>query len=221
MARLISLSELKRQHDANERGGMTTQTILLNVIPDEVKPIIHVSQYDKGQTWIFKLMLGDSYYQIPAGASVTIQGTKSDNTGFQYPCTYSGYEVTATEEQQMTVLAGDVPAEIRITKDGDILGTLNFIIRVEQAALSDETQVSETELPVIEQIIEFIEDVPELIEQIEGLQEDAEAWAVGTRGGEAIPSTDPAYENNAKYYAEHFLGYVTDSQYSDIQTLLA
>jgi hypothetical protein len=32
--------------------------------------------------------------------------------------------------------------------------------------------------------------------------EDAEAWAKGTRNGTDIPSTDPAYHNNAKYWAE-------------------
>lgn len=31
---------------------------------------------------------------------------------------------------------------------------------------------------------------------------DAEAWAKGTRNGEAVPSTDPAYHNNSKYYAD-------------------
>lgn len=31
---------------------------------------------------------------------------------------------------------------------------------------------------------------------------DAEAWAVGERDGEPVPETDPAYHNNAKYYAE-------------------
>lgn len=32
--------------------------------------------------------------------------------------------------------------------------------------------------------------------------EDSEAWAVGTRNGQAVPSTDPAYNNNAKHWAE-------------------
>ena len=32
--------------------------------------------------------------------------------------------------------------------------------------------------------------------------DDSEAWAVGTRDGEAIPETDPAYQNYAKYGAE-------------------
>lgn len=32
--------------------------------------------------------------------------------------------------------------------------------------------------------------------------EDSEAWAVGKRDGQDVPSTDPAYHNNAKYWAE-------------------
>ena len=31
---------------------------------------------------------------------------------------------------------------------------------------------------------------------------DSEAYAQGTRDGTEVPSTDPAYHNNAKYYAE-------------------
>lgn len=31
---------------------------------------------------------------------------------------------------------------------------------------------------------------------------NSEAWAVGQRGGEDVPTTDVAYHNNAKYYAE-------------------
>lgn len=32
--------------------------------------------------------------------------------------------------------------------------------------------------------------------------EDAEAWAVGQRNGSDVPSTDPTYHNNAKYYSQ-------------------
>lgn len=181
---------------------MTTQNILLNVIPEDVQPIIHVSQYDKGQTWIFKLLLGDSYYQIPSGSSVTIQGTKKDGTGFQYACSYSGHEVTAIEQQQMTVLAGDVPAELRIVNGNELIGTLNFIIRVEEAALSDNTVISETDLPELEEVIEFVNQVPEIVAEIEANKEDSEAWAKGTKNGTPVPSTDDQYHNNSKWYAE-------------------
>lgn len=33
-------------------------------------------------------------------------------------------------------------------------------------------------------------------------KEDAEAWADGTRNGSPVPSSDPAYNNNAKYYKD-------------------
>ena len=36
--------------------------------------------------------------------------------------------------------------------------------------------------------------------------EDAEAWSVGTRNNVPVPSTDPAYNNNAKYWAEAAAG---------------
>lgn len=39
------------------------------------------------------------------------------------------------------------------------------------------------------------------VAQADTSAEDAEAWSVGKRNGADVPSTDPAYHNNAKYYA--------------------
>lgn len=200
---------------------MTTQTFDLDMIPNGVAPIIHASQYDKGQTWIFSIFADSTPFSIPAGAAVTIQGTKPDHTGFQYACSFSGNQVTATEMQQMTVLPGDIPTEIRITKDDDIIGSINFKIRVEPAALADDTEISETDLALIEEAEEIIARVPQIIGQMDELKEESEAWAIGERGGVPVSSTDPTFENNARYYAEHFAGYIPDSMYNDIQTLLS
>ena len=54
-----------------------------------------------------------------------------------------------------------------------------------------------------------------------GSSQDSEAWAVGTRNGTPVPSTDPAYENNSKYWAEHgqsnsFAG-LTDTSFTNLQ----
>ena len=184
------------------------------MIPQGVAPIIHVSQYDKGQTWLFNLFVGDSTFSVPAGSTVTIQGTKPDKTGFQYTCTYSGNVVTATEQAQMTVIAGKVPCELAITKNSDLIASLNFYIEVERAALSDDTQISETDLPLIEQALQ---DLP-LVEQY---KEDAEAWANGTRNGTPITSGDVAYNKNAKYWADNCVGMVTDAQYATLQTIFS
>lgn len=196
---------------------MTTQEFNLDLIPNGISPIVHVSQYDEGQTWAFNIVKENQLFEIPAGSSITVQGTKKDDTGFQYACTYSGSKVYVTETQQMTIYAGDIQAELVIVNGDDRIATLNFIIRIERAPLNETTKISETDLPLIEEAAELAQHVGE----VKGYMEMAEAYAAGTIGGEPVPPTNPAYENNAKYYTENFLGYVTDSQYTAISNILS
>lgn len=42
--------------------------------------------------------------------------------------------------------------------------------------------------------------------------EDSEAWAVGTRNGTAVGSTDETYHNNAKYYSDYAVSYSETSE---------
>lgn len=180
---------------------MTSQTINLDLIPNGVNPVINVSQYDKGQTWLFNILVNGSAFNIPTGSSVTIRGTKRDSTGFVYACSFSGSTVTAIVQDQMTVCSGDQKGELRIEKNGDIIATMNFTIRVKPSALSDTTQISETDLPLIEQAVELMNEAPQIIAQMEGLEQDAEAWAKGTKNGAAVPSSAEQYHNNSYWYA--------------------
>ena len=70
-----------------------------------------------------------------------------------------------------------------------------------------------TELSVVDQVIDGVRDMVELADDVRAIMDgaentateaagNAEAWAVGQRGGEDVESTDAAYENNSKYYAE-------------------
>ena len=116
----------------------------------------------------------------------------------------------------MTVYYGDVKAEIVIVNGDDLIGTLNFIIRIEPAPLNEDTIISETMLPLIEQAAEVAERIPEMV----GYMETSEAYAVGTRDGVPVTSGDPAFQNNSKYFAENFVGYITDAQWAAIQAIL-
>jgi len=170
---------------------MITQTINLNLIPGSPQPRINVSQYDNGsRTLQFNLYNGVSPYEIPSGASVYIVGTKADNTGFEYACTFDGSLVSVDITDQMTVFAGEVQSELRIVQSDEILGTANFIINVESAALSDDTQFSETDIPIIQRI-------PEILGEAEGYADTAHKWA--TFGAD---TETPSSTNNAKYWAE-------------------
>lgn len=132
---------------------MKTQMIKLNLIPGAMpgglRPAINVSQYDVGRPLKFQLYDGKTKAEIEDDTVITVQGTKPDKTGFAYACTWSGNEVTVETQKQMTVCAGKVDCELHLVKDTQEIGTANFILEVEPAALSDDTVISDSEMPAI------------------------------------------------------------------------
>lgn len=50
-------------------------------------------------------------------------------------------------------------------------------------------------------IPDYIDEMREIAADALQSEQNSEAWAVGQRNGADVPSTDPTYENNAKYYA--------------------
>ena len=178
---------------------MIVQPIDLNMIPDSPPVILHCDQYDEGTGRISAhLYDGDQSY-APTNATVMIQGTKPDGKGFQYAATISGNVVTADLTKQMTAVAGNVRTQIVVTESSGRTGTFVFTLAVQRSALPDDTDMSESEYQLVEQMIEDVEDA---VVDSQGFAETAEAWAQGTRDGQAIPSTDPAYNKHSKYNSE-------------------
>lgn len=58
-----------------------------------------------------------------------------------------------------------------------------------------------------------LEAIQEVLAQAEEFKEDSEAYAVGKRDGADVPSTDPTYQNNSKYYAQLAQGYMQSATY--------
>ncbi len=128
---------------------MITQSTKLNLIPGGIPEVIKVSQYDAGSRTIsFQLYNGTTPF-TSAGLSAQIRGTKPDKHGFAYDATYSAGVVSFAVRDQMTAVAGPVDCEIVLISGQEVLGTANFTLEVERAALSDDTDISETELPAI------------------------------------------------------------------------
>lgn len=129
---------------------MITQNFDLNMIPDSEPVIVRVNQYDTGTgRLIAHLYNGDVAYSPASGATAVIQGTKPDLHGFQYSATLSGSTVTADLKQQMTACHGDVRTQIIVTESNGNTGTFVFILKVQESALQDDTDISDTELPLI------------------------------------------------------------------------
>lgn len=129
---------------------MITQTYNLNLIPDKVPVSVDCSQYDSlSRTIVFNIYDGTVLKDV-TGATATVRGTKSDNTGFEYPCTIDGSTVSFDIQDQMTIFSGKVPCEIRLVNNG-ILGSCNFVLNVEPTPLDPNVTISETDLPLLEE----------------------------------------------------------------------
>ena len=206
---------------------MITQRTKLNLIPGQVNPRINVTQYDYGsRTLEFEIWNGNQRFLLDSSISAAIQGTKPDNLGYAYTATVDTTNniVVADLTQQMTPVKGNVVSELVLTKSGERIGTLNFILDVQQAALNDETVISDSELPAI---------ITEATAQMEAAQAaareasqsaldasgsatsasgsansastnalKAEGFAVGQQNGTDVGSDSPYYHNNAEYFKD-------------------
>ena len=173
---------------------MITQVTKLNLVPGGVLPRINVTQYDYGSRALeFLIFNGDRRFTLASGMTARIQGTKPDKFGFDYAATVStaNNKITANLTQQMTACHGEVLTELVILKNGERIGTINFILDVQQAGLSDETVVSDSELP------DIITQATAQMEAAAASAKLAESFAKGNTGTRTGENTD-----NANYYRQ-------------------
>lgn len=160
---------------------MITQRTKLDMRPGGVMPVVHVSQYDNdAAALIFDLYDDPTPFSIQSGYSVLLNGLKPDNYGFSYQASsYSGNTVVFNLTTQMTAVAGAVVCELRIRNGAgtQIVGTANFILQVEAAALTDDTIISDTMIPLIEQAVEIASNLDRYITQTQSNAEIAAAAA--------------------------------------------
>lgn len=180
---------------------MTSQTFNLDLIPQGVPPIIHVSQYDKGQAWEIHLHENGIVFPVPANTSAAIQGTKPDSTGFQFPAVITAGDnvVMFTLEQQMTVFSGDIDCELVLVNGDDQVATINFILSVEPTTLDDDTVISETQLPLIEQAAELGAVINNYATQIHA---DAETASTAASAATSAATSASAYATTATAAAD-------------------
>lgn len=190
------------------------QTTKLSMTPGGVLPVVHASQYDTGRLLTFNLYDGATPYTIPAGSTVLVEGVKEDNHAFQYAVeSFSGNQVVVKLSQQMTAVAGPVECQIRVQSSTADLGTVNFILSVEEGPLNDSTVISDTDLPLIialatEQMLraEAAADAADLSEQHAKTSEDnaalSEQHAKSSEDNAALSEQHAAaYESDASTYA--------------------
>ena len=159
---------------------------LLNLIPGACSPEVHLSQYDKGRAIPFKLAEGKSAYSVPDGSEIVVEATKPSGLGFVVPVTFDGDTATMTITETMSNEYGRFPAELSITKNGNKIGTANFVMNIERSPHPEGTTDgdAETIIPELTLLVERIEaaaeDVDEKSELFLNLSAEAETLPAGS-----------------------------------------
>lgn len=142
------------------------QTIRLSTTPGVVNPGAYLSQYDVGRQLLFLLYDDVGKYIPAAGSTVHIRATKPSGFGFDVACIWSQNSVTVTVTDEMSNESGSFGAELRIEKDGNILGTANFLWNVERSTHLNGTVDGNTEARGLYQdILDAIEDAEDAAEE--------------------------------------------------------
>lgn len=135
------------------------QTIRLSTTPGVVNPGAYLSQYDVGRQMLFLLYDDVGKYIPAAGSTVHIRATKPSGFGFDVACIWSQNAVTVTVTDEMSNESGSFGAELRIEKDGNILGTANFLWNVERSTHLNGTVDGNTEARgLMQDILDAISD---------------------------------------------------------------
>lgn len=130
------------------------EQIKLDMIPKGITPIAHASQYDQGRLIHFILMDNLQAF-ILTDETVTIKVCKPDNNIVTEEATYTANTniVTISTTDQMCAVAGDAKCELSVSKGDVKIGSLNFILRVEEDPLKDGVE-SETVIANLDTIID-------------------------------------------------------------------
>ena len=163
-------------------------------------PAIMLSQYDEGYALEFEIRDGTDAASDLSAYTVTLKGTRADTLAYSFAGTISTNVLTFVIDTTMTACAGRGTAEIAIkdTANDVLFATFNMPVFVERAAVPEGSIDAD-----VERAQEIAEQVQEIVDNAAAtVSGEAEKWATGQIDGTDVPSTDPAYENNAKYYAE-------------------
>lgn len=151
------------------------QRININLIPNGVAQVVHLSQNDYLNGELEFYLFHGSSVLSDGIANAMIKGLKPDNNIFLYNATsINGNVVTFNVTEQMTAVAGKVDCKLRIQTADGAKHSKAFILDCEADPTTD-GNVSESVIDALEELIEQVtEDAAEAQAAAESANEDAD-----------------------------------------------
>ena len=135
---------------------MANEQINVDLIPGKLPPTCHASQYDIGRTIQVNLTEGSAPYTLDGTETITVEVRKPDGNFVTASCTATlgNTYVDVVTTEQMTACAGMNLCNLKIEKGGNTIGTLNFIMAIEEDPI-DGASASES---VIDNLDAMVDD---------------------------------------------------------------
>jgi hypothetical protein len=177
---------------------MLTQRYSIDMVPGGVPLTLHVTQYDARMTeFVFVPFASSGAIDLSVVTTARIEATKPDRLAVVNNCTYANGEATYLLQEQLTAKEGTVWSKlVLLDANSNVIASKAIVWEVDRPGVTDDATVSESDVPLLREAIEAS------AESVSS-SEESEAWAVGKRNGVDVGPDDPAYHNNARYYAEH------------------
>ena len=188
---------------------MERQTITVDIAPGAyAEQRLRVSQGDIGRPLGVYVTQNGEVMSL-SGHVATLYVAKPDGNYYTKLCTISGNLITWDTGEQETPLAGELQAQIRITKSGVNVGTARFVEYVEQSAMDGYTP-SDSDISVFqqlataaessaaaaenaqeatEQIVSTYEQIPSKVSTLETKTDKLEALVIDCGTVSSLPKT--------------------------------
>ena len=142
--------------------------IKLNLIPTGPMPVCHASQYDTGRKIGLDIYNGLQPY-ILTDEQIELDVRKSDGriVTLDVPITAKSNTVVFSTTEQMCAVAGSNLCELKITKNEEVIHSLNFAMEIERSPMENGLQ-SESEINNLNrQIDDHLDEVlPDMVDEI-------------------------------------------------------
>lgn len=114
---------------------MIEKSVTLHICEHVAPQQIRISQYDTVWQFVFTVLYKGRIWEIPDGATVALLGRKSDGTEVSIDGTIEDNKVKVDCNGDLSDVAGRTMCGLSFMADGKRLGTDNFTVLVEQAAV--------------------------------------------------------------------------------------
>lgn len=196
---------------------MNVQRVKVNIVPGGIIPVTNLSQGDYGRAIMFEVYDGNTPADLSDVQTAFLSGEKPDGKAFTLSGTISSNCVTVTSSYQSTVLSGQIEGKLILIDSDSQLKSALLVWDVEADPSAGSVSSDEDIQDIISAALEIKDEAEQHAAEAGDSalaaaasaasaaesESNAEAWAVGERGGEPVESTDETYHNNSEFYANY------------------